>query len=290
MSTQFWGLLMHVALSYLFVFYSEFGVTGTALATFFSNLFIFLVNEARTLAETDLSEVNATRFFDRNVHRNFGDYLRIGIPNMLVIFIEFTSYEIMVLLVGYLGVVEQATQIILLNFIGLPQMIAWAFQQASCAMVGQQIGANNVAQARKIYSVLFIIFVLGDLIDWLILFINRFSIVCIFTDSKPVQKMTNYVIWITLCTVLESFFKNSLMGVIKALEQQDRAMSVNFISYFCIIIPLAFFFAFQAPKYGLFVDETNETNNRGVGLWVGYIIGIGWQDVGYLYIIATTDW
>lgn len=38
------------------------------------------------------------------------------------------------------------------------------------------------------------------------------------------------------------------------------------------------------------MDESDDTNNRGVGLWVGYVIGIGWQDVGYLYIIASTDW
>lgn len=58
--------------------------------------------------------------------------------------------------------------------------------------------------------------------------------------------MTNYVIWISLLTILESFFKNSLLGVIKALEQQKRALDVNFVSYMCLVIPLAYFFAFEA--------------------------------------------
>ena len=108
---------------------------------------------------------------------------------------------------------------------------------------------------------------------------------------QSVATMTNYVIWITLLTILESFFKNSLMGVIKALEQQKRALDVNFISYMCLVIPVAYFFAFKSQKYGLFVDEPGaDTNNRGTGLWVGYVIGIGWQDLGYLYIIASTDW
>ena len=143
-------------------------------------------------------------------------------------------------------------------------------------MVGQEIGANNVPKAKKIYSILFILFIIGDFIDWLFLFLNRFEIGKVFTDSKKVQKTTNYVIWITLLTILESFFKNSLMGVVKALEQQKRAMNINFISYMCLVIPLAFFFAFKAPDYGLFVDKSEATNNRGVGLWVGYVIGIGW--------------
>lgn len=158
-------------------------------------------------------------------------------------------------------------------------------------MVGQEIGANNVARAKKIYGILFVLFVIGDFLDWLILFLNRFKIVGIFTESQEVAKMTNYVIWITLLTVLESFFKNSLLGVIKALEQQKRALDVNFVSYLCLVIPLAYFFAFKSQKYGFFVDEPgSDTNKRGTGLWVGYVIGIGWQDLGYLYIIASTDW
>ena len=96
---------------------------------------------------------------------------------------EFSSYEIMILFVGYLGVIQQATQIILLNLIALPQMFAFAFQQAACAMVGQEIGANNVSKAKKIYAILFVLFVIGDFIDWLLLFLNRFKIVGIFTES-----------------------------------------------------------------------------------------------------------
>lgn len=92
---------------------------------------------------------------------------------------------------------------------------------------------------------------------WLLLFSFRFYIVSIFTDSKDVAKMTNYVIWICLLTIVESFFKNSLLGVIKALEQQKRAMNVNVISYLCLVIPLAYFFAFKAQDYGYFVDTVD---------------------------------
>lgn len=158
-------------------------------------------------------------------------------------------------------------------------------------MVGQQIGANNVPNAKKIYYILFILFIIGDFLDWLLLFLNRFRIVHMYTDSEAVAKKTNYIIWICLLTILESFFKNALLGVIKALEQQKRALQVNFISYVCIVIPCAYFFAFHAQEYGLFLDEAGkDTNNQGLGLWVGYVIGIGLQDLGYLCIIGSTDW
>ena len=97
---------MHIALSFLLVSHCELGIVGTALATFFSNLYIFVVNELKTKAQTDLTELNKASILDAKVYCNFAEYLRIGVPNMLTIFMEFTSYEIMVLLVGYLGVVQ----------------------------------------------------------------------------------------------------------------------------------------------------------------------------------------
>lgn len=54
------------------------------------------------------------------MHSDLGEYLKIGLPNAMILFIEFMSYEILVLFVGHMGVIQQATQIILLNFIGLP--------------------------------------------------------------------------------------------------------------------------------------------------------------------------
>jgi len=106
MTTQAWGLLMHIGFSFLFVTYLKFGIMGTALATFFSNLFIFVVNEMKTKAQEDLIELTSVRITDPNVNRDFYEYLKIGIPNMLTLFMEFASYEIMILLVGYLGVVQ----------------------------------------------------------------------------------------------------------------------------------------------------------------------------------------
>lgn len=120
MNTQVYGLIMHISLSYLFITKWNLGVAGTGLATFLSNLFIFVVNEYKTQAELDIAELNEVSIFDKNVCRDFDEYLKIGIPNALTIFMEFSSYEIMILFVGYLGVIQQATQIILLNLIALP--------------------------------------------------------------------------------------------------------------------------------------------------------------------------
>lgn len=102
--------------------------------------------------------------------------------------------------------------------------------------------------------------------------------------------MTNYIIWICILVVCESFFKNCLLGVIKALEQQKRALMINIFSYLVMVVPLSIFFAFKVQDYGWFVDTSPDTNNRGLALWIGFIIGIGFQVLGYLHILMSTDW
>lgn len=64
------------------------------------------MNEWKTRAERDLDSLNQVSIFDSNVYRDFDEYLKIGIPNALTIFMEFSSYEIMILFVGYLGVIQ----------------------------------------------------------------------------------------------------------------------------------------------------------------------------------------
>ena len=66
-------------------------------------------------------------------------------------------------------------------------MISYGFQQASCALVGQQIGASNVDLAKKIWHKLLFLFGMFDLVLWFVLFWNRYEWVEIYTKEKKVQ-------------------------------------------------------------------------------------------------------
>ena len=53
---------------------------------------------------------------------------------------------------------------------------------------------------------------------------------------------------------------------------------------------MANFLVFHIQKYGYLVDKTMDTNNCGVAVWIAFVIGSGLQTIGYLIIIANTDW
>ena len=108
--------------------------------------------------------------------------------------------------------------------------------------------------------------------------------------------MTDYSIWITIIVIAECFLKNAILGIVKSLERQKTALYLNTVIYVGITIPLVYFFAFEVQKYGWFVDLDRgstgaaATNNRGVAIWIAFVIGSGLQNIGYFFIIWATDW
>ena len=127
------------------------------------------------------------KLYEPKVRKNLWDYVCVGLPGMFTLIIEFISYEITVVYMGQLGVKYQATQILLLNFFAIPLMMAFGYQQASCALVGQQIGANNVAMAKHIWRKLLYLFILSDFLLWNLLFWNRHSVSSIYTTEPRIQ-------------------------------------------------------------------------------------------------------
>jgi Na+-driven multidrug efflux pump len=62
-----------------------------------------------------LKPANNISIFNKKVYSNIKEYLTIGIPNMIVLILDWTCFEISSIMAGLLGVNEQAVNIILLN-------------------------------------------------------------------------------------------------------------------------------------------------------------------------------
>ena len=65
---------------------------------------------------------------------------------------------------------------------------------------------------------------------------------------------------------------------------------LNLVIYLAFTIPLAYILVFKVQEYGFMTDTSVDTNNRGVSIWIAFVIGSGLQTLGYLIIIANTDW
>jgi Na+-driven multidrug efflux pump len=110
---------MHVAWNYLLVVKLDQGVIGTGIAACLTNAFILAGNIHVTNIQPSLKEALDVKLFDPKVFENIYQYLQIGFPSMVIMFLDWTSFQILSMLSGYIGVTEQACQIILWNIMSL---------------------------------------------------------------------------------------------------------------------------------------------------------------------------
>ena len=69
---------------------------------------------------------------------------------------EYWAWQFLAIISGNLGVEAQANMMITMQVAALANTICLGIQEASCVVVGHQIGANNIQLAKKFtYMTLF---------------------------------------------------------------------------------------------------------------------------------------
>mmetsp|Transcript_18416 Transcript_18416/g.31498 ORF Transcript_18416/g.31498 Transcript_18416/m.31498 type:complete len:122 (+) Transcript_18416:481-846(+) len=117
MAVQISGTVLHVVNNYLLVYHFELGVAGTGLAGLVTNSYLFVMNRYFTQRVEEIREANEVSFTDPQIRSQLGMYFKIGAPTMAVMCFDWSCFELMTIMAGYLGVVEQATQVLLLNLL-----------------------------------------------------------------------------------------------------------------------------------------------------------------------------
>jgi len=159
MICQTMGQVFHVLLCYIFVWKLEMSITGIGIASSITNLIIFLSLIQFTNWTEDIQE--AVQWPDKNTFRGIRQYYALGIPSALMLCLEWWAFEAMSLITGYIGVDEQAAQLLIFNIIGILFMFALGIQQVASSLIGKQIGMNNIRKAKEYHKALnFVAFVI----------------------------------------------------------------------------------------------------------------------------------
>lgn len=156
-------------------------------------------------------------------------------------------------------------------------MTGSGLDNASCALVGQALGANNISAAKGFYSTFRII---ASLLIGLIMLLQwtfREVLVDMYTNIPSVRTEALSAIYLLLFNIFPDLFKGMLKGIIKAKGIQHKAVWVHLLCHWMIFPTSTWLFAFHY-KWGL------------VGLWLAKII-LEWSVVTcYTFIIWTTPW
>lgn len=106
MKTQIIATTLHFFWNILFVNQLGLGIIGTGISSFLTNTLGMVLNIYIISQREEFDQICAVSIFDKRVFENTSIYLKIGLPNMIIIMLDWTCFEITAIMSGYLGVEE----------------------------------------------------------------------------------------------------------------------------------------------------------------------------------------
>ena len=115
MIAQTIGTLIHIGWCHLFTVKLGYGVEGLGIATTITYFTMLVMITVNTLL---IKRIRKCIFCPTlESFTGWGSYFRLSIPSTIMLCAEWWSFEIMVILAGILGVIEQAVNVITFNVI-----------------------------------------------------------------------------------------------------------------------------------------------------------------------------
>nr|XP_011437638.2 multidrug and toxin extrusion protein 1-like [Crassostrea gigas] len=259
----------------LFIYVFEMNTRGAALAAVLTHwssvLFHVLFITCKGYYKTTWTGWSKESFND------WGHYVKLAIPGLLMICMEFWGLEIIVLLSGYLGKADLAANTIGYYTGGLSYMIIFGMSLAAGMRIGLLLGAGDSEQARIASRValccnLIIAFVIAILFASLKDYIPK-----IFSSDADVLELASPVmLQLAIYKVFDTTQANC-GGILRGIGLHAFGAIFNFIGYYVITLPIS-------------IPLMLRTHLGVSGAWWGMIVGSFTVSVIYLIKIFTIDW
>ena len=116
MIVQFITMVMHFLWCYIFIGMLDLRVTGAAIATNITFIMNMAISDVILLSS---KEFELTRVLEewKMLFSGWSDYLRIGIPSVIMLCGEWWAFEILAILSGIIGIADLAAEIIIINIV-----------------------------------------------------------------------------------------------------------------------------------------------------------------------------
>lgn len=272
------GNIVTIVVGYWLTYHTSMGFYGIALARALGNIIMpFLLLVYFRFRPEHLTQWWCGWNF-REAMDHVGLFLRLGVPGMLMMVMEWWAYEVLSLLAGILpnDIVAMSAHAVLLNVSSLVYMIFAGLSSAANIRVGNCLGANRPKQARLASSVALMLTLGLSLALATGLFMARGSIPLLFVNDPETVELAARALRLWAPFEVLDGLNCVIQGVFRGAGKQDVAARTNAIAYYAAGIPVAAFVAFSE---GMGVE----------GLWLGFGVGI-FCSLSILYYLMKRTW
>ncbi|CAD6227091.1 unnamed protein product [Miscanthus lutarioriparius] len=192
---------------------------------------------------------------------------------------EYWSFEILVLFAGLMPESQLSTSIIAMcqNTEAISYMITYGFAAVISTRVSNELGARNIANAKKALTVSLALSLMLGVVFLLLLGLGHELWARLFSSSKAVVSAFASMTPLLIGSVVLDSTQGVLSGVARGCGWQHLAAWTNLVAFYVIGLPLAILFGFTL---GL----------QTKGLWMGQICGLLCQNCVLFFITLRTNW
>ncbi|XP_072446058.1 multidrug and toxin extrusion protein 1-like isoform X1 [Chiloscyllium punctatum] len=278
MPQVFTGALVNVlnaVIHYLLLNIFSLGVGGSAAANVVSQycqtIFLFIYIRWRKL------HVNTWAAWSTDCMQEWGLFVRLAIPSMLMLCIEWWSYEVGVFLAGIINEVELGAQCVVYQILLAVSMVPLGYGVAAAVCVGNALGAGNPEKAKNIAKATFWCTGALALVISVILEAIHDVIGYVFTNDEEIIHLVGKLLPIVTANQLFDSLACVSGGVLRGTGKQKLGAISNLVGFYLIGFPIGISLMFAA-KFGI------------IGYWYGMIICVFFQYVFYQIVICKIDW
>ncbi|KAL3527503.1 hypothetical protein ACH5RR_012159 [Cinchona calisaya] len=271
------ALVIHLTLSWLFVFKLQFGLLGTSLILNISWWLIVIGLFGYTVfggcPETWTG-------FSFEAFSGLWEFLKLSASSGVMLCLENWYYRILIVMTGNLQNAKIAVDAlsICMNINGWEMMIPLAFFAGTGVRVANELGAGNGKGAKFATIVSVTQSIVIGIFFWILILFFHNEISYIFTNSQVVLEAVHKLSILLAFTVLLNSVQPILSGVAVGSGWQSYVAYINLGCYYLLGVPLGFAMGWIF-HFGV------------MGIWAGMIFGgTAIQTVILAIITARCDW
>uniref|UniRef100_A0A8C6K5I5 Multidrug and toxin extrusion protein n=1 Tax=Nothobranchius furzeri TaxID=105023 RepID=A0A8C6K5I5_NOTFU len=263
------GNALNAVINYFFLYHLELGIVGSAAANAISQyllaVVLFVYIWVRGLHKATWAG------WSLDCLQEWGPFIKLAIPSMLMLCLEWWMFELGGVLCGVISEVELGTQSITYQLVVIAYMFPFGISAAASVRVGNALGAGNVEQAKlsskvPIICALIIACFVGA-------GFGMFESAC-FRDI--LQRVADVLIIFPFAHLADAV-AGVTGGVLRGAGKQLIGAFCNLVGYYFIGFPIGISLMF-AVKMGV------------VGLWAGLTVCVFAQSVFFVMFLYKLDW
>lgn len=237
------ALPINAFLNYCFI-YGNFGApnlggigAGVATAiTYYILLFIFIAIIINNPQFKNLALFNFK--FSLN---SIKEYLDIGIPNGMGIFMEASLFGFIIIFISKFGTNYIAAHQAAMSFSSVLYMLPLSFSLALTIIIGIEVGAKRYLEAKKYaYLGLIVSFLCVLSIVGLVFYFRDYIALLYATDTTLLIYITHFLIY-TAAWQLFDAIACPIQGILRGYKDVKTAFYVSMLAYWGICLPLGMF-------------------------------------------------